>query len=735
MSAGGNAFFHLYALDPALKGHEILVASSNNEAVENISRALPAANAIGQRTDEVAYFKSVSDVVFGPRETAYTGGDDEIAPDPVETWGLIAAVLGNARNRAAFQQSFWWHDDRSFRLYLKAAKGDPVVREISDPKTGRIMGRQTPSVVLAEHPPASPASARANWQEAKARLLSLKRQIDAELQRLEETRQTCLQLVQARSDVAKEEAGFTALVAQRSTVSAKVDRCHANFEEAGAEHGRRVSDLRRHRETRPGFLARLFRTERWTVWSRTDIALVEIEGNSATLVAVAERALSEAKAAQDVLGGNIRRAEESLAQTRLRVTQLSQSINEQRRLLGDRLIDDQFFALGHEAVNLASPWLPDSLQRKREDLFIAAVGVHRAFIDASAQKVMHNLSALMDVFSSGQVRDEAKRKLLGDLWSTLFLVVPVVSTTFASVDRMLGDLQPRALGWLLIDEAGQALPQAAVGAIMRAKRSIVVGDPMQVPPIVTLPERLNSGICKFFNIDEHLWSAPEASSQTLADHASRFQAAFRLDHGARRVGIPLLVHRRCQEPMFGISNRIAYDRQMVHAAGPCEAEVVGAVLGPSKWLDIDGEAETKWCPAEGDLVVSLLEKLAAAGIIDPDLFIITPFRIVAQEMRRRLERERELLSVLRVDLIEWPHDHIGTIHTVQGREADTVILVLGAPKGSQNGARSWVAGTPNIFNVAVSRARKNLYVVGSRGAWSGVGHARELANSLPTSRV
>jgi hypothetical protein len=76
-------------------------------------------------------------------------------------------VLGNAKNRAAFQQSFWWHDDRGFRLYLKAAKGDPVVREIKDPDTGKIIERRTPSVVLDEKPP-SPQGAKTNWRKARA---------------------------------------------------------------------------------------------------------------------------------------------------------------------------------------------------------------------------------------------------------------------------------------------------------------------------------------------------------------------------------------------------------------------------------------------------------------------------------------------------------------------------------------------------------------------------------------
>lgn len=185
----------------------------------------------------------------------------------------------------------------------------------------------------------------------------------------------------------------------------------------------------------------------------------------------------------------------------------------------------------------------------------------------------------MDVFSSGPMQDETKRKLLGDLWSTLFLVVPVISTTFASVARMLGDLPAGSIGWLLIDEAGQALPQAAVGAIMRAKRSIVVGDPLQIPPVVTLPERLNSEICKFFKVDKSVWAAPDASAQTLTDQESRFQAAFRSDRGPRCVGIPLLVHRRCQEPMFGILNRIAYDGQMVHAPGRVAREPLAPYSG------------------------------------------------------------------------------------------------------------------------------------------------------------
>jgi hypothetical protein len=450
-------------------------------------------------------------------------------------------------------------------------------------------------------------------------------------------------------------------------------------------------------------------------------------------LALADADLANAVSALGAAGRECQSVEVRLSGLRERDAAQAEIVAKDRETLGLRMVDADFFASGHDAFHLLAPWVPDAIHRKREDLFIAAMEVHRAFIDASAQKMLHNLSVLMDVFSGGAPADPAKRALLPDLWSTLFLAVPVLSTTFASVERMLGDLPPESLGWLLIDEAGQALPQAAAGAILRARRTVVVGDPLQIPPVVSLPERLNAGICAFFRVDQARWAGPDASAQTLADAASRYTGAFDGDQGERIVGVPLLVHRRCQDPMFSISNEVAYDGQMVHAPSPREPGDIGAALGPSAWFDIDGDADSKWCPAEGEQVVRMLQALAANGVHNPDLFIITPFRIVMQELRRRLGEEKALLAELGIGAGAWLKDRVGTIHTVQGREADSVILVLGAPMAGQNGARSWASGTPNIFNVAVSRAKQNLYVVGSRGAWEGMGHARTVAGLLPAS--
>ncbi|WP_230371727.1 AAA domain-containing protein [Paludibacterium denitrificans] len=73
------------------------------------------------------------------------------------------------------------------------------------------------------------------------------------------------------------------------------------------------------------------------------------------------------------------------------------------------------------------------------------------------------------------------------LWDALFFVVPVVSTTLASFDRLFVGMGKNSLGWLLIDEAGQATPQSAAGAIWRSQRAVIVGDPLQIEPVFTVP--------------------------------------------------------------------------------------------------------------------------------------------------------------------------------------------------------------------------------------------------------
>ena len=56
---------------------------------------------------------------------------------------------------------------------------------------------------------------------------------------------------------------------------------------------------------------------------------------------------------------------------------------------------------------------------------------------------------------------------------------------------------------------------------------------------------------------------------------------------------------------------------------------------------------------------------------------------------------------------------------MQTKEADTVIICLGVDSGEkENGAVEWACGRPNILNVAVTRAKNNLYIVGDADKWA-----------------
>ncbi len=720
VAAGDRAFFHLYRVAESIRGHEVLVASSNNKAVENVSKELPSKKSVGR---DIRYLRTVADRLQAQRAESGEWIDGEPA------WGLIAAVLGNAKNRSEFQQAIWWDDDRSLRLYLKASKGDSVVREIRD-DDGHVVARETPTVVKTENPP-TPELAVKQWHAARRSFSNLYSSVREELGALEQVRETCLELADARKEASIAQADQTTASDVESACRLDLDQKvaamqAAEFELENAERARAVLF-----RLRPNILARLFRTRRYQEW-RSDYTPVE---NSAAL---ARRMLTQSVHDQQIAVETLKSARKSLslAEDRLReaavkVASLDAKVASYRQKLDIETVDHEFFEQGHEQWNLAAPWVPESLHRKREELFSAAMDVHQAFINVAAQKILHNLGALMNAMQSGAFREEEKKALLPDLWTTLFMVVPVVSTTFASVDRMLGDLPPDSLGYLLIDEAGQATPQSAIGALMRARNAIVVGDPLQIPPVVSLPERLVIGICDYYRISHTEWAAPEASVQTVADSASPFQAQFRGDIGYRQVGLPLLVHRRCQQPMFAISNRIAYDDQMVYAAGQPTEGSIAKILGSSAWFDVCGTASSKWCPAEGNLVIRLLEKLAASGVREPDVYIISPFRIVASELRRALSERGDLFERFGVDAEKWIKERIGTIHTFQGKEADTVIAVMGAPASAQQGARRWAGNTPNILNVMVSRAKSRMYVVGARSAWERVGHCQEVAALLP----
>lgn len=708
----GAGFSHIYQLNERLCGFEMLVASSNNKAVENVSRELPLLNAIAADAPSLRYFKSVSDNIAGD-----------------ETWGLIAAVLGNSSNRYKFKEALWGDPDRGLRSYLSEATGQPQFVEEVDPKTHKVLRKRKPEVVVKERPPTSHDAALKEWRSARK----------AFKQALSEARAFRDLIEAARKEEGSAETKTAVLkAAERSRLAAEEElgRAEQQLAEAGArqaaahaavDHAR--AQANEHARAAPGAIARVFGTAPARIWgerkSELDRAFAQADEarrkNVALAAAASVNAVGERRRAAAAVA--------SLEEAKRALEVFNERIAVLQTRCGSRAVDADFFNRPHGEIHASSPWLDTEAQRQRDLVFECAMRLHKAFIGAAAKPIRNNLDTLFRTFFGRSAWSPSMRPVMPALWTTLFLVVPVVSTTFASIERMIGFLPPDTLGWLLIDEAGQAVPQAAVGALMRTKRAIVVGDPLQVEPVTSLPTQLAETICEDFDINPNQWNAPIASVQTVADATSALGTTFPRDGEDIRVGVPLLVHRRCAEPMFSISNKIAYADLMVKATGPRNSRVRD-ILGPSHWIDVQpAKVEDKWSEAEGQAVIDLIGRVGKEGIPSLDIYIITPFRIIAQRLRERLVASG-VLKPWTENAWEWARDRVGTVHTVQGREADSVIFVLGAPLPSQAGARGWAGRSVNLLNVAVTRAQENLYVVGSRSAWADIGHFRALAANV-----
>jgi superfamily I DNA and/or RNA helicase len=123
----------------------------------------------------------------------------------------------------------------------------------------------------------------------------------------------------------------------------------------------------------------------------------------------------------------------------------------------------------------------------------------------------------------------------------------------------------------------------------------------------------------------------------------------------------------------------------------------------------------------------MLSRLRVAGIPADQIRVISPFRAVVSHAA---EVHAAVFPLVSDDQRKkW----VGTVHTMQGKEADVVILVLGG-NPARPGARRFATEEPNLLNVAVSRARRRLVVIGNHDFWAGQPYFNVLAARIPPWR-
>ncbi|MBV7547275.1 ATP-binding protein [Pseudomonas sp. PDM26] len=712
----------LNVLIPELLGHEIVVASSNNGAVENVTLELPQRDKVdAQWLSELDYFRGASEWLTGK-----------------EAWGLISAALGSKTNRHDFV-------DRFYEGKGKTSKGADVPAtgagaDVSDgpsvTDTDQVQGTGGAGSAAkfegfkkwldkkASHNKQESAAdsqyRKTTWLAAVKRYKKAKAKAEAVGAEAVMVSSKVKALMEVRGQVQSTTRQIDHLKIRRSEFTEIDWTIEEDFSNTHKRAQAREDQIQRHRKSEPGFWSKLFSL--WSNYVKWKVALNslqkaldETESEIAIIVQKWKRLRGEREEHDKLLAASesaLQEFERVLATRKGELKTLAEKYKANHFL---HWLERDRIGRGEE-IELAEPWMVPGWRRARARVFIEALHLHRTFFELEPNRVRNNLNVVTRILK-GSPNSEVSQDAIRSAWATLFMVVPVVSSTFASFARTFSTLGAGQIGWLLVDEAGQATPQAAVGALWRSRRAVLVGDPLQLKPILSVSDAELEYMRQLLGVDP-CWNPSGQSAQSVADRGSAVGKMLGPAGMKNWVGLPLVVHRRCDRPMFKLANKIAYDGAMVYGTSTPSPEKETPATLPTGWINVCGPSNGNWVEEEGGKLKVLLARLKEEGVAAKDISVITPY----QDVRQRLG------AMLKSPMV------FGTIHTMQGKESSVVVLVLGGNTES-GGARDWAVSEPNLVNVAATRAKRRLYVIGDRADWSKRPIFREVMHLLPEIRI
>jgi very-short-patch-repair endonuclease len=263
----------------------------------------------------------------------------------------------------------------------------------------------------------------------------------------------------------------------------------------------------------------------------------------------------------------------------------------------------------------------------------------------------------------------------------------------------------------VIDEASQCDIPSAIPLLFRAKRAVVIGDPQQLRHITTLPNARESQIATRNGLTES------------ADQPFTFVANSLFDLAAASASssvVALRAHFRSHDDIVSFSNTHWYGNSLLVLTDYCGLKTPGAEAPGMRWMEVESrlvrpDGGGAVAPAEADRAVEEVTALLSRADFQGTVGVVSPFRAQANRIREGLFRRLPPEAMERVELIA------DTAHGFQGDERDVIVFspCVGSPMPP--GATRFLSKTANLFNVAVTRARAQLRVVGDLNACAGSG--------------
>ena len=216
-------------LQSKLTGFEMVVASANNAAVENISVEIPALGAIdGKWREDANYFADIASATLM---------DSDVGGKEHRAWGLVAARLGNKRNRGAFRSAFWFD--------VTGRDKKPI------PGTAPRMQTRLNQWRDGKMPYKSWSQAREDFRRAERRVDELLAQREAAQCRRERLKDALREEPELAAQAQRLTMEATEVADDRQRYANVVERAQTEYSEAS-------SIRNRHAEARPGVLETFF---------------------------------------------------------------------------------------------------------------------------------------------------------------------------------------------------------------------------------------------------------------------------------------------------------------------------------------------------------------------------------------------------------------------------------------------------------------------------------------------
>ena len=255
-------------------------------------------------------------------------------------------------------------------------------------------------------------------------------------------------------------------------------------------------------------------------------------------------------------------------------------------------------------------------------------------------------------------------------------IFPVVATTNISAHR-LGEPK-QYFDMVIMDEASQCNTAVALVPIIRGEQLLLVGDPQQLKPVILLDERNNLILKKRYNITDEYDYRNKSVYQTF------------LSADAVSDEVLLSYHYRCHPKIIGFNNKKYYNNKLNIRSSDNEKQPLEFIECHSKDTTLKNTSES-----EAREIVHYVKTHP-----DKTIAVITPF----VNQRNEIQEELNQSGITNVDC--------GTVHAFQGDEKQEIIFSLALTDKTHEKTYSWLKNNKELINVATSRAKERLVIIG-----------------------